>query len=185
MVTGEGKADWPSGEGLKLAQHPPLSLSCPPHTTWVPGAVHQEGRLPPPGPGWWWASCVLGIRACHRVSEVSTGIGGPSGATNTFCPPPSCPPPAHQTVLPSSLTPLLELPLQAAVFSLESRALLSSWLTVPCSPKEETAPIFSTPRSPRHLHLPYYLPVTVTYPPNRWDEKPGNRAPEPRCNPCF
>ena len=94
----------------------------------------------------WWASV--------RVTESPRSALGLRGLLAQPTPSAHHPPfrlPGHQMVLPSSLTPLLELPLQVAAFSLESRALLSSWMTVPCSPKEETVPIFSTP----HPHVTF------------------------------
>lgn len=94
----------------------------------------------------WWASV--------RVTGSPRSALGLRGLLAQPTPSAHHPPfrlPGPQMVLPSSLTPLLELPLQVAAFSLESRALLSSWMTVPCSPKEETVPIFSTP----HPHVTF------------------------------
>ena len=108
----------------------------------------------------WWASV--------RVTESPRSALGLRGLLVQPAPSAHHPPlrlPGHQVVLPGSLTPLLELPLQVAAFSLESRALLSSWMTVSCSPKEEAVPIFSVP-IPTSPSSPL-LRVTVTHPPSR------------------
>lgn len=103
-----------------------LYLCLIPHTARAPGTVHQEGRLPLPGVG-----CdEVAVRwASVRVTESPRSALGLRGLLVQHTPSAHHPPlrlPGYQVVLPSSLTPLLELPLQVAAFSLESRALLSS-----------------------------------------------------------
>lgn len=173
MMSREGRVHWLSEECAGLSPHSFHQSCLVPTTAPIPSTMLQEGKMPTLG---WIGGDICVMVHQHVFSEPVLALR--SSVLQPYHPALH---PLGQVAPPYSSS--LELPLQVDGSPLDPRspAVLLDDCSLPPPPKEWGFLIFYTYTSPNHFYLPHLFTYNsvINGHPNKWEEKPANRALDP------